>query len=328
MIIIDRVVDNSKNRNNTVISENIKNATLLQELAIRKLENIFLNTSEFWNYWDKRRKEHYYVSFFERDLNEGKNSINWEDYCKIASNKAAFGKAAIDALYLLNNKNEDDSYTQIIKAYDYFSIGLQLYDDFKDIEDDYNDDQVNWCLIYHNKVLKKRKIENSKENLKKSFYIEGTATFIIDLSFEYFQKAKDELKSIKCDGFNLVISNLASKFQSIKFTIENHLKITKYKVTQSKILIKANATENALNIGLNYILSRQKKDGSWDEFLNQGGISNIWSTSYILAALKDFQHNLNVNYCANNALQFLANQKTNVGWSYNTTWIADCDSTS
>jgi len=81
------------------------------------------------------------------------------------------------------------------------------------------------------------------------------------------------------------------------------------------------------SFGILFLKDSQNEQGSWNEYINQGGISDIWSTAYITSKLSE--ENLKNEFKAEiqNALSFLKTFKPKHLWGYNSTWIGDADTT-
>jgi squalene cyclase len=103
-------------------------------------------------------------------------------------------------------------------------------------------------------------------------------------------------------------------------------KIIDSKVKLSKSNCINNNIEDAIERAKKFIYSKQNTDGSWEDFVNNAGVSNIWSTGYILINISDLQSGYDTD-SIHKACQFLKNNKQGITWGYNTNWINDTDST-
>lgn len=85
--------------------------------------------------------------------------------------------------------------------------------------------------------------------------------------------------------------------------------------------------KDSISDAIYYLKKKQNKDGSWCEYVNQGGVSDVWSTAFICSILSD-NSCLKVIFNDNiyNAIEFLRVNKIGELWGYNKTWIEDADS--
>ena len=120
-LLTDSLIDDKEFANFPVI-------TLLQEETIKMLTSVYGIDSDFWKYWNKRRQEYFEAVKIEEKLYYD-SKVSLVEYEKLADKKAAFGKVAIDCMYLLSNKEDEKLYQNLLKSHYYFSVGFQLYDD-------------------------------------------------------------------------------------------------------------------------------------------------------------------------------------------------------
>ncbi|MGY0408402.1 MAG: hypothetical protein ACWIPJ_08625, partial [Polaribacter sp.] len=110
--------------------------------------------------------------------------------------------------------------------------------------------------------------------------------------------------------------------------VEVCFKLLKIEVEFSNEKINDNKLKNAISLAIAYIKKKQHK-GAWEDYVNQGGISNIWSTAFITSKLSSSKELKNIfKKNINEALLFLTNNQMKNGlWGYNSTWIEDADTT-
>lgn len=175
--------------------------SVCQEEAIKILTHIFGWKSDFWHYWNLRKKEYLQAYFLEKKLSSDESLFSVELYENIAEKKAAIGKVAIDALFVLGGQKDEERYQALIAGHEFFSIGLQLNDDFQDFEEDAQSAQFNWVVYYTWQLLSGNKLKQTVESrdvvfLKKMMYINGVADKTLNLSLEYFDKASESLSAL------------------------------------------------------------------------------------------------------------------------------------
>jgi geranylgeranyl pyrophosphate synthase len=99
---------------------------------------------------------------YEKDLNK-KESVISVDYEKLSDFKAAFGKIAIDSLFVLDKNIEFQKC--LLESHKHFSVAYQLNDDVLDFEKDFKNNQFNWLIYKYTKEYDLK--EYSINDLKK-----------------------------------------------------------------------------------------------------------------------------------------------------------------
>lgn len=183
---LDSVMDNKE-------FHNISQVLGLQEETIKKLASIYAYDHEFWDYWSKRKAEYFEAVFLEKQL---WNTPSLENYQEVADKKSAFGKVAIDCLYVLSKDKDEEIYKLLLESHKYFSIGFQLYDDVTDFCEDFNKKQFNWAVHKLSKLVDFTKYNNDVSILNKLLYIEGVGIDILNESISYLEKAKKIIEGL------------------------------------------------------------------------------------------------------------------------------------
>lgn len=93
ILCLDSVIDDK-------VFANLPKMIMLQERSIKILTSIYELDSSFWDFWDKRKNEYFEGVKIERLLSKTEN-IDFKIYEDLADKKSAFGKVAIDSLYVL-----------------------------------------------------------------------------------------------------------------------------------------------------------------------------------------------------------------------------------
>jgi hypothetical protein len=296
---------------------------ICQEESIKILTHIFGLNHNFWQVWNTRKQEYLEAIYLEKSFSK-KESVTIGEYELLADKKSAFGKVAIDCLYCFDNINID-SYNQLLLSHKYFSVAFQLNDDIQDLKSDIEKGQFNWAKY----LLQQEKIDNKDpKTLEKFLYIRGIATQMYKLGINYCDKAYSAIENVNvADWKNVLMETKKSFLVSIK-EIENYLEILSSGISLSKKKKSCVTIENSIKYAIEFIKSKQIADGSWREYVNQGGISNVWATAFIITKISEVEIlKSNLNNEITNALSFIVNNRTENLWSYNTTWIADADST-
>lgn len=314
---LDRLIDDNERSLIPIIS-------IAQEESIKLLTHIFGLDSEFWTIWDLRRSEYFKAVEIEKEIKTRKN-ISFEVYSNLADSKAAFGKVAIDSLFIYSRKNNTDVYNRLIESHRFFSIAYQFNDDVLDFVNDYNKGQFNWAV-----QMMKSNNESFEDivTTKKLFYLNGYAKKLFLKAIDCLNNALRVLVDVQADIWVNEIKNLRQKFQTSIIETENYIEILTSEVYGSNIIKKKNTLAKGLRSGIDYIKSKQQSDGHWKEYVNQGGISDIWSTAFISSFISD-NHLLKKLFADNlsSAGDFIEKNKIDKIWGYNKTWIEDADST-
>lgn len=297
--------------------------TICQEESIKILTSIYGLENNFWNLWNKRKNEYLQAIYLEKTLLK-KEIVTIEEYEVLADKKAAFGKVAIDCLFSIINKNED-LYNQLLQSHFYFSVAFQLNDDIQDFKEDLVKEQFNWAIY----LLNQQNITTQNPNiLEKYFYIRGISKQIYLLSIDYCDKALNIVENIDIPNWKKVLNDTKKRFITAIIEVDNYLEILTAEINLSNNKFSVNNLKNSILSAINFLKSKQKENGNWREYVNQGGISNTWATAFITSKISE-NKNLKSEFKNEiiNALDFLNQNAIKTLWSYNTSWIEDADST-
>ncbi|MPL55040.1 hypothetical protein SDC9_00507 [bioreactor metagenome] len=258
-LALDQLIDNKN-------IQKIFEITILQEESIKLLTDIFGYDSIFWNFWNNSRNDYIEAIKIDHRLRNSKD-VAFEEYQELADKKSTFGKIAIYSLKILSNTEDANIiYQKILLSHYYFSIGLQLYDDVKDLKEDYTNNQFNWSIY-----LLKKEIGNNNfsfETLNKLFYIKGIAEKVLSTSLDNFRKSINILKEIGIESEWLTV-NL-----DMYETINNYLHITKgyIKILYKKLEVKK--TERPSQKFINYETINKSYISKGLEFIKKDFDSN------------------------------------------------------
>jgi len=210
---LDSLIDDNDN-------SNISNIIQLQEESIKLLTDIYGAESSFWFVWNKRKKEYFEAAQTEKNLKKIDNKVDWSLYETISDNKSAFGKIAIDCLYILSKQQNQGIYENLLKSHKYFSVGFQLYDDLKDFKEDIEKGQFNWAVEESKKEIDFNSLKNDFVTINKLLYIKGIGQRVLKESIKNFDKALRILQNIGVE------SEWLATVYDMKETIEHYLDIT------------------------------------------------------------------------------------------------------
>jgi hypothetical protein len=179
-------------------------------------------------------------------------------------------------------------YQKLLLSHKYFSVAFQLNDDIQDFKKDFKNGQFNWAVY----LLKQHDINIEIPNWKK------------------------------------VLTDTKKSFTTAISEIDNYIEILTSEVSLSNVCFLENDLQKSIFSAIKFIKSKQQDNGSWREYINQGGISNTWATAFITSKISECI-NLKSNFKneISKALSFLNQNSIRTLWSYNNTWIEDADST-
>lgn len=319
IIYIDDIFDNKKGDN---VFHKYTISNICQEETIKLLSDIFNINSNFWKIWNKRKFE--YFKAYQLDK-VSHNIKSYNDYKVLADYKSSFGKIAIDSLYILSREKQKGVYNKILDSHSFFYVAFQILDDILDYEEDSQNNQFNIS-----KFELERKIKNlstfSIRNQKSLLYTEGITNTLHDKALVYLHQSinlcnkldapkwKYELQSL----YNTIITHKLNIYRFLKYSSAiNNLEI-KYreKITSEKAIEKAK----------NYISIRQEVNGCWEDYFNNAGVSDVWTTAFISYFLS--KNNLLKTNLQKSKEFLIPNYKVNHLLGYNSHWIPDADSTS
>jgi hypothetical protein len=102
---------------------------------VRTLHEIFPPSSDFWQYYDKFFREYQMAELAHRKQFGSDARVQPRKYCRIIKAKSAPMKLAVCGMAILSGRREH--LCSLLKSFDYWIIGYQLYDDVVDWQEDY-----------------------------------------------------------------------------------------------------------------------------------------------------------------------------------------------
>jgi hypothetical protein len=297
--------------------------SICQEESIKILTSIYSLESNFWTLWNIRKNEYFEAVIIEKKISK-KEVVLIEDYEILADQKSAFGKVAIDCLFSIDKINPS-IYEKLMLSHKYFSTAFQINDDIQDFKEDLKKGQFNWAVY----LLEKENITNNDPLiLEKYLYIRGISKKMYLLGIDYCNQSLNIIENIEIPKWKKVLNDTKKTFITAISEIDNYLEILTAEINLSKNKKNQNNIKTTINLACDFIKLKQNKNGSWHEYINQGGISDIWSTAFIVSKLSDFQPlRQRFDNEIKKALLFIEQNAISGLWSYNKTWISDSDST-
>lgn len=302
-------------------------SSICQEESIKLLSSLFSLNSEFWKIWSIRRHEYIQAIIMDR---RNPKDITIADFENLADYKSAFGKIAIDSVYQLSGCQHPEIYQNLLTSHKYFSVGFQLLDDLMDFKKDIIHPQVNYAHVLLRRSLKEKNIDFDKTDpnlLTKYLYVNGTAETLMEAAKEYFNKALALIENVNLPLWRIFIEGKKSEANAMLLHLRAYDKTLYASAKLSTSIYKDGKNiYAALDMAKNFITSHQNSDGSWEDYYNNAGLSNIWSTGFILSHISNLKTGFTKDNIDNACSFLLQNRQGNL-WGYNTNWIEDTDST-
>ncbi|MCX8491071.1 MAG: hypothetical protein ORN54_08385 [Cyclobacteriaceae bacterium] len=324
IIYLDKLLDNQSQKSDSILL-----VTICQEESIKILATIYPLESEFWQLWNARRREYlaaYYIDKVSHKIN------SYTEYEELADFKSAFGKISIDCMYLLSSDKNERLYETLLQSHKYYYCALQILDDINDLREDSEKDQFNIALYELKTELEIRglTIETSTiENISKYLYVFGIAEKLFDKGLYYLESAKECIVSF--EGLSEWLSEIDRLMNLVitkKLNVQAFLKMSIVQLNLSHNQAPAKNLTDSVFGATDFILKTQNANGSFNEYFNEAGMSDVWATSFIISYLGQKNVRLGEVFenTKNKAVNFLINSSNNGLWGYNKEWIPDSDS--
>ncbi|MGJ3236592.1 hypothetical protein [Marivirga sp.] len=321
LIELDDLIDQDTNKQGSVASLRANHYYFESNLI---LSSLFKDHPEFWNVWRDRLNNFYTAIMIDKTYDP---NISIELYESLALGKCSFSLLAIDGLLLHSNtKNKSQIFEKLEKALNFYFISRCIQDDFDDFFKDLKNRKNNFA---HSLLFKKldelgiNTLSLTPYQLERLFYEQGVAEDLLDLCSNYLLKASNEINEYKEElGYFISLLKLTNaKIHSIqgqskykRIITTDHNECTVRKAIQFSL-------EESIKLSYNYLLSKQRIDGAWEEVTNKQGISDVWSTAFIASFLDEHDQ------AKIRAVSYLKANRKKYMWGYNSGWLNDYDST-
>lgn len=312
----------------------------LQEETIKILTSIYGKESDFWYYWNMRKSMFFQAVRLEKSLQ--KTDKNWEVYEKLADFKSAFGKVAIDGLYVLSDdSNKKNTHFTLIKSHSLFSTGFQLYDDLKDFAEDFGSGQFNMAEYLLSKEVDFSHYNNDVSILNKLLYSKNIWSKILNDSADCFNKALQLVNTLnKESDWTACIKKMIKTVSAYKEIVEGSIKVLekrqqlKKEKQTGKAFFEIDKIEMLwLKKGLNFVKNDFENNyaelkhimylGKLDDFDNEIDIhvSDTFQRAMLNECLVDISLNANLDIASfvKEEIEYLLlrrNQDNLGGWKY------------
>lgn len=328
IVLRDDLID--KLKPDVIDTKKAEISRLFLDEAKKILLELYGKESSFWVYWQKRKLE--LDSTNELDRLFTVDHLGIDQYETFADNKSAFAKLAIDGLHVLSQENNWKAYTALTSSHREFSIAMQLFDDLFDVEEDFKNKQFN--LAFHNVskfIIKNNPLEVLVDSnaIEKHLFLSGIGTDMLTKALLHLDNSEHYAKPFKVQKWIDVLNFYRKIFKGVLNQQDAYIEIVKANVRHSRD--KANNFINTNNLillaqksiqnGIEFILSKQRRDGTWFEYLTSAGASDIWATGFITFFCKSILPKHNIQ----NAKKALLKDAHPL-WGYKQSYLIDTDS--
>lgn len=276
-IFYDKFIDNQLDDN---LGKDILTNYLftIKEKALLGLATLFEQKNEFWNKFENLKKT--YFKYSDNNYLEKENVSEESGFLLLAKQKGILAHNFVYAIkYLFGEIHRMED---IISGLDYFHIGLQIYDDYLDIKEDYKNGQPNYILF----KISNRQIEGkSFEYMLKLAYIDNTIIKCLNQAVENLTEAKIIFNDIG-------IALLHDKSVEIINFIESEIHFIKASIIKAKDKSKNKKTfndeisiEKSIDLSLSFLENNLNENSLWRDFLTNAGYGQEWITGYVLSML-------------------------------------------
>ena len=147
--------------------------------------------------------------------------VSFEQYSSLADDKSAFGKIAIDSLWVQSNTQNKAVYEKLLLSHRYFSVGFQLYDDVKDFARDVCRGQFNWAVYQLQQKVDFAEAQHEPNTLHKYLFVKGVGQDLLKEAIVQFEKAKAVVTEL-----NIPSGWLQNYLSQMITTIQSYLETT------------------------------------------------------------------------------------------------------
>lgn len=255
----------------------------IKEASLFGLTKLFGVESIFWTKF--RNLKDYYFNATRKSKKINYKEWTLSDYKNLAKEKSILSYAYVIALDCLLGENKNTH--KIIEVLNEFHLGFQIYDDYKDIQEDINNQQINyfhWLMSLktdNNEILDKK----SFTFLLKKLYVDESISNGLNLSLKHFNRSKEIANELGLINIIKVIDDLSLEIKGELHYIGAAIQKTKDKSKRSNITILNNNLSLAAKLSLKFIENNLSSDFTWNDFLTNAGYGKEWITGYVLCMI-------------------------------------------
>lgn len=283
----------------------------IKEYAVRGLQETIGREPKFWAIFDTLK----YKLFENSNITNHELNCGEEELLTKLLNKSSLIGAYISAMQII--VHEDLEWDKIFDALNKFHKAFQLIDDYEDLIEDANSDQLNYYLYMGKEcILESETISN---NIKK-LYLDG----IIERGLNNALSSTKE----SLEDFSRLRMRRSYNYSKVLYQQIGRI-LVEIKFLKQKAIIKSELSNRksnnsticlSISKSLNFIKNRRNKNNSWTDFMTLAGAGSNWITAFVISMLGDFPENR--EYLLE-SLDWLEKKDG----KYNNSVVADADST-
>ena len=282
----------------------------IKEEAVRGLQRTLGDDTNFWTSFNALK---FRLFTYSKTTNHEYTGSEKELLTHLL-NKSSLIESYITAMKAIIK--EEMNWDGVLLALNKFHLGFQLVDDYEDLNEDVQTDQLNYYLYNGSKLFDKG--VNHSDNIK-ILYAEGIIEKGLNKALVFLKEASDEFSMLQME-------------HSRRFAVILHQQIARMLVEicflKDKAAIKAELSNRkihhntlcaSITNSLGFIKARRKNNNSWSDFMTLAGAGTCWITAFVISMLGDFAENMDYLY---DSIVWLEN----LGGKYNERVIVDADS--
>lgn len=286
----------------------------IKEYAMRGLCSLFCYNSEFWEEFENLKRTFFIASNSNYQIND--YNVDENIFLEKNLSKSILSHAFVIAIkYLLG---ESKYHQEIITALDEFHLGVQIYDDYTDLREDYKNCQTNY--FYYILSKKTNSQPATLEESLKVMYVNNTIEKGLHLALNHLQISHKIFSSLSFTASLLQVNQISNAIKSELHYIGAALAKANDKAIKSNIIINNNNAEKAKSLSLKFLKTNLKEDSNWEDFLTNAGYGKNWITGYVLSMIAEID-------ASPLFLQKPFKYLLSSGGRYNNHIVKDCDST-
>lgn len=307
----------------------------LQARALQIMNEIFISESSFWPQFFQVKMSWMSAMIDEQIMQQDVYKYEKELWLKLASGKAAIGKATIIALGELSREKEKAKL--LSDSYDLYSIGYQIFDDIKDWRSDFQHNNLTRVIIEAVRLLDKPLENISADEVGKALFFTPLGSKLLNEAIAYLNQARKLIdgKFVSWENFiDEVIAETTEMSQNIE-QMSEIIKKRKYLSGTERInkrdKYKINSINESIKAGADFLLADKLQDYAAtahimtfprfegftvDNELQRGDIFQRAIIAEGFACLRNI--GFNIDFQADEEIDYLLmNQcKTTGGWKY------------
>lgn len=277
VIFTDKLMDAQvKEASNSLLFEYL---FFIKEYAVRGLEKI-VGSKEFWDNIDTYKRDLFCCSKFTNKSFEG----NDKQLIDVLVGKSALIKSYPEAMQRIMGDTID--WKSLNKALYDFHVAFQILDDYEDLVQDAESDQLNFFLV-KNKAL----FDEDIEVRIKKIYLNGSIVNGMGIAIRYIKESIDYFQKSGMNYLSAIAQKLHNRLANIYFEVDRLCQKAKVKAQLSNNVCNNNNLSNAIKHSLQFLFKRRNEKNRWSDFMTTAGKGEAWITAYVICMLGEFSDN-------------------------------------